>query len=168
LTDHHVATDPGLLLFASRLCLAVGCPFSGNHSDNDGLERPDDGGGKRRRMDLLGQDDESENPEGYMKLEAAWSALRSHLDPSSDQNPLLGIPGLGGGERDGQNAIATGRLAAEMVLRGARSKMQASAQGGPGGSQDPVAINLSYWIGCRRRSGLVIERSVVDVITMAF
>jgi hypothetical protein len=166
LTDHHVATDPGLLLFASRLCLAVGCPFTGNHSDMD--DRPEDGGGKRRRMDLSGQDDESENPEGYMKLEAAWSALRSHLDPSSsEQNPLLGIPGLGG-ERDGQNAIATGRLAAEMILRGARSKMQASAQGGQGGSQDPEAIQLAFWIGCRRRSGLVIERSLVEVITMTF
>ena len=167
LTDHHVATDPGLLLFASRLCLAVGCPFTGNHSEID--DRPEDGGGKRRRMDFRGQDDESENPEGYMKLEAAWSALRSHLDPtSSDQNPLLGIPGLGGGERDGQNAIATGRLAAEMILRGARSKMQASSQGGPGGSQDPEAVQLAFWIGCRRRSGLVIERSLVEVITMTF
>lgn len=167
LTDHHVATDPGLLLFASRLCLAVGCPFTGDHSEMD--DRSEDGGGKRRKMDFGGQDHESENPEGYMKLEAAWLALRAHLDPTtSEQNSLLGIPGLAGGERDGQNAIATGRLAAEMILRGAKNKMQASAQGGHGGSADPDAIQLAFWIGCRRRSGLVIERSLVEVITMTF
>jgi hypothetical protein len=169
LTDHHVATDPGLLLFASRLCLAVGCPFGGNHVEPEGTERGENGGGKRRKVESSGHDDESEDPEGYMKLEAAWLALRSHLDPSpSDANPILGIPGLSGGERDGQNEIATGRLAAEMVLRGARSKMQASQQGGTNGMTGSEGTLLAYWIGCRRKSGLVIEKGLVDVITMAF
>lgn len=159
LTDHHVATDPGLLLFASRLCLASGCPFSGNH-------RGEDGDGKRRHVES-GHDDESENPEGYVKLETAWLALRSHLDPTPDSNPLLNIPGLtGGGERDGQNEIATGRLAAEMVLRGARSKMQASQ--GSMGAGDADATQLSYWLGCRRTSGFVIEKGLIDNITIAF
>jgi hypothetical protein len=61
LSDSHVVNDPGLLIFATRLCQSFPCTFSGSHPDNAG-----------------GSDRE------HLLLDDAWRALKSTLDPGGE------------------------------------------------------------------------------------
>jgi hypothetical protein len=61
LSDSHVVNDPGLLIFATRLCQSFSCPFGGSHPDSA----------------------PSDDPE-QMLLEDAWRALKATLDPGGD------------------------------------------------------------------------------------
>jgi len=58
LSDSHVVNDPGLLIFATRLCQSFPCAFSGGHADSVGIS-------------------DSEN----LMLEDSWKALKNQLDP---------------------------------------------------------------------------------------
>lgn len=58
LSDSHVVNDPGLLIFATRLCQSFPCSFSGAHPDSIGIS-------------------DSEN----LMLEDSWKALKAQLDP---------------------------------------------------------------------------------------
>lgn len=61
LSDSHVVNDPGLLIFATRLCQSFPCPFGGSHPDST----------------------PSDDPE-QMLLEDAWRALKATLDPGGE------------------------------------------------------------------------------------
>lgn len=61
LSDSHVVNDPGLLIFATRLCQSFPCPFGGSHPDST----------------------PSDDPE-QMLLEDAWRALKGTLDPGGE------------------------------------------------------------------------------------
>lgn len=105
LSDSHVVNDPGLLIFATRLCQSFPCGFSGVHPSL-GPENP-----------AVHSDHE------HMILEDSWRAMRSVLEPSG-QNV----------DADGENRINTGKMAAELVIRAAHSRgpphSQNGAQGG--------------------------------------
>ncbi|WWC66559.1 uncharacterized protein I206_100462 [Kwoniella pini CBS 10737] len=60
-SDSHVVNDPGLLVFATRLCQQFGCSFNGTHSDPN------------PRSD-------NEN----LTLEDSWRSLKLTLDPGGD------------------------------------------------------------------------------------
>lgn len=165
LSDVHVTSDPGLLLFASRLCLAVGCEQNGKHVNPDG--------------NLTGADADSSGPlnepgsdEDYLKLEAAWQLLRQHLDPPSPSNEYQSLPdvsGSGEGNRsgkpaDGQNQIATGRLAAEMVLRAVRAKTQAH----DGEEMQGSAKSMTRWIACRKTLGMSLDNAMIQALVNGF
>ncbi|ADV21195.1 hypothetical protein I315_01330 [Cryptococcus gattii Ru294] len=60
-SDSHVVNDPGLLVFATRLCQSFGCSFGGTHTEAN------------PRSD-------AEN----LTLEDAWRALKATLDPGGD------------------------------------------------------------------------------------
>ncbi|OXB38415.1 hypothetical protein LQV05_002746 [Cryptococcus neoformans] len=60
-SDSHVVNDPGLLVFATRLCQSFGCSFGGAHTEAN------------PRSD-------TEN----LTLEDAWRALKATLDPGGD------------------------------------------------------------------------------------
>lgn len=62
LSDSHVVNDPGLLIFATRLCQSFPCTFSGVHPDS------------------LTAISDSE----HLLLEDSWRALRNQLDPGTD------------------------------------------------------------------------------------
>jgi hypothetical protein len=59
LSDSHVVNDPGLLIFATRLCQSYPCSFSGAHPETIGLS-------------------DSE----HLMLEDSWKALKAQLDPA--------------------------------------------------------------------------------------
>lgn len=61
LSDSHVVNDPGLLIFATRLCQSFACPFGGSHPDSVPADDPE-----------------------QMLLEDAWRALKATLDPGGD------------------------------------------------------------------------------------
>ncbi|KLT45702.1 hypothetical protein CC85DRAFT_240336, partial [Cutaneotrichosporon oleaginosum] len=61
LSDSHVVNDPGLLIFATRLCQSFACPFGGSHPDSAPVDDPE-----------------------QMLLEDAWRALKATLDPGGD------------------------------------------------------------------------------------
>ena len=61
LSDSHVVNDPGLLIFATRLCQSFPCTFSGVHPDP-----------------VLSSDPE------HLLLEDSWKALKMQLDPGGD------------------------------------------------------------------------------------
>jgi len=61
LSDAHVVNDPGLLIFATRLCQSYPCSFSGVHPD---LAPVSDG--------------------EHLLLEDSWRALKAQLDPGGD------------------------------------------------------------------------------------
>jgi hypothetical protein len=61
LSDSHVVNDPGLLIFATRLCQSYACPFGGAHPGSAPSDDPD-----------------------QMLLEDAWRNLKATLDPSGD------------------------------------------------------------------------------------
>lgn len=61
LSDSHVVNDPGLLIFATRLCQSYACPFGGSHPGSAPSDDPQ-----------------------QMLLEDAWRALRATLDPSGE------------------------------------------------------------------------------------
>jgi hypothetical protein len=160
LSDVHVTSDPGLLLFASRLCLAVGCDHSGKHDGadtGDSAVQPDAG-----------------SDEDYLKLEAAWQLLRRHLDPPSPQSEshpdLPDLTGSGDGSNkgskpiDGQNQIATGRLAAEMVLRAVRAKTQSH----DGEDRQQGGKDMSRWIACRRNPGMSVDKAMIVALVNGF
>lgn len=58
LSDSHVVNDPGLLIFATRLCQSFPCSFGGSHPETMGIS-------------------DSEQ----LMLEDSWKALKSQLDP---------------------------------------------------------------------------------------
>ncbi|KAJ9125310.1 hypothetical protein QFC22_000267 [Naganishia vaughanmartiniae] len=164
LSDVHVTSDPGLLLFASRLCLAVGCDYSGKHDGAETVTSPGDSAGQA----------DAGNDEDYLKLEAAWQLLRQHLDPPSPESSShLDLPDLtgsgdngnkGGKPIDGQNQIATGRLAAEMVLRAVRAKTQSH----DGEDRQQGGKDMSRWIACRRNPGMSVDRAMVVALVNGF
>lgn len=88
LSDSHVVNDPGLLIFATRLCQSFPCSFGGAHPDS---------------LTAISDSD-------YLLLDDSWRALRSQLDPGTDN--------------DGENRINTGRMAAELVVRAASARGQ--------------------------------------------
>lgn len=61
LSDSHVVNDPGLLIFATRLCQSFACPFGGSHPDSIPADDPN-----------------------QMLLEDAWRNLKATLDPGGD------------------------------------------------------------------------------------
>jgi hypothetical protein len=61
LSDSHVVNDPGLLIFATRLCQSYPCSFSGAHPDPIAVS-------------------DSE----HLMLEDSWRALKQQLDPTGD------------------------------------------------------------------------------------
>ncbi|WOO83397.1 uncharacterized protein LOC62_05G006923 [Vanrija pseudolonga] len=61
LSDSHVVNDPGLLIFATRLCQSFACPFGGSHPNSA----------------------PSDDPE-QMLLEDAWRSLKATLDPGGE------------------------------------------------------------------------------------
>lgn len=164
LSDVHVTSDPGLLLFASRLCLAVGCEHNGKHADSD-LHSAD-----------IGDDATSQEPAhdgDYLKLEAAWQLLRQHLDPPSPETDSFeDLPDLWGSGSskasgkpiDGQNQIATGRLAAEMVLRAVRAKTQAHE----GEEKQQGGHDMSRWIACRKTLGMSVDNAMIMALVNGF
>lgn len=169
LSDLHVANDPGILLFASRLCLAVSCPYNGGHTGR--IVDLDEDAEKRRRTGSDGQfaaaePSVAELQERYMNAEPAWQLLKSHLEPASD-NGDAGLEGLSGPaaalaqlERasrasDGQNQINTGRLAAEMIIRAVMAKAK---------SGQPAEAFMS----CRRAPGLIIRKDLVMSLVNGF
>ncbi|KAJ9108961.1 hypothetical protein QFC21_000284 [Naganishia friedmannii] len=164
LSDVHVTSDPGLLLFASRLCLAVGCDHGGKHDGTDATPTT---------ADSAAQPDAGKD-EDYLKLEAAWQLLRQHLDPpspeSSSHPDLPDLTGSGdagnrGGKPiDGQNQIATGRLAAEMVLRAVRAKTQSH----DGEDRHQGGKDMSRWIACRRNPGMSVDRAMIVALVNGF
>jgi hypothetical protein len=64
LSDSHVVNDPGLLIFATRLCQSFPCSFGGAHPDS------------------LTAISDSE----YLLLDDSWRALRHQLDPGTDND----------------------------------------------------------------------------------
>ncbi|GHJ85590.1 hypothetical protein NliqN6_1992 [Naganishia liquefaciens] len=166
LSDVHVTSDPGLLLFASRLCLAVGCEYNGKHSDPDATSAGMDEGN--------GSDNEPASDHDFLKLEAAWQLLRQHLDPPSPStNGFPSLPdgsasgdgkGADGKAVDGQNQIATGRLAAEMVLRAVRAKTQAH----DGEDAQVAGKGMSRWIACRRTMGMSLDSAMIMALVNGF
>ncbi|WVO13170.1 hypothetical protein L204_100782 [Cryptococcus depauperatus] len=60
-SDSHVVNDPGLLVFATRLCQSFGCSFGGAHTD-------------------LHPSSDAEN----FTLEDSWRALKISLDPGGE------------------------------------------------------------------------------------
>ena len=62
LSDSHVVNDPGLLIFATRLCQSFPCSLSGAH--------PEDA--------TVVSDSE------FLLLEDSWKALKAQLDPGGD------------------------------------------------------------------------------------
>ncbi|WVR05740.1 hypothetical protein IAU60_002765 [Kwoniella sp. DSM 27419] len=60
-SDSHVVNDPGLLVFATRLCQSFGCSFAGTHTD------------AHPRSDAE-----------HLTLEDSWRALKMTLDPGGD------------------------------------------------------------------------------------
>ncbi|KAI5454571.1 hypothetical protein NCC49_003465 [Naganishia albida] len=163
LSDVHVTSDPGLLLFASRLCLAVGCEHDGKHGDSD------------YNSDISGNaaSQEPAHDGDYLKLEAAWQLLRQHLDPPSPETDgFENLPDLSGSGSskssgkpiDGQNQIATGRLAAEMVLRAVRAKTQANE----GEEKQPGGHEMSRWIACRKTLGMSVDNAMIMALVNGF
>ena len=61
LSDSHVVHDPGLLIFATRLCQSFSCQFSGVHLDHGTASDGD-----------------------YLLLEDSWKALKAQLDPGGE------------------------------------------------------------------------------------
>ncbi|ORY35654.1 hypothetical protein BCR39DRAFT_511337 [Naematelia encephala] len=61
LSDSHVVNDPGLLIFATRLCQSFPCQFAGVHPDTVGASDSD-----------------------HFALEESWRALKAQLDPGGD------------------------------------------------------------------------------------
>ncbi|ORX38448.1 hypothetical protein BD324DRAFT_620899 [Kockovaella imperatae] len=61
LSDSHVVNDPGLLIFATRLCQSFPCAFNGAHPDS-----------------AYGSDNE------HLLLEDSWKALKMQLDPGGE------------------------------------------------------------------------------------
>lgn len=61
LSDSHVVNDPGLLIFATRLCQSYACPFGGSHPGGVPADDPN-----------------------QMLLEDAWRNLKATLDPGGD------------------------------------------------------------------------------------
>lgn len=167
LSDVHVTSDPGLLLFASRLCLAVGCDHNGKHTDPDSTSSGADNDNSRA-LNEPGSDDD------YLKLEAAWQLLRQHLDPPSPSTDgFQNLPdeaGSGEGSRssgkpvDGQNQIATGRLAAEMVLRAVRAKTQAHE----GEESQASGKSMTRWIACRKTLGMSLDNAMIMALVNGF
>lgn len=62
LSDSHVVNDPGLLIFATRLCQSFPCGFNGLHPDITTAEHDTD----------------------HMYLEDSWRALKAQLDPGGE------------------------------------------------------------------------------------
>ncbi|WRT63980.1 uncharacterized protein IL334_000907 [Kwoniella shivajii] len=60
-SDSHVVNDPGLLVFATRLCQQFGCSFNGSHLDPN---------------------PHSDNE--HLTLEDSWRSLKMTLDPVGD------------------------------------------------------------------------------------
>ncbi|OCF33315.1 hypothetical protein I317_07427 [Kwoniella heveanensis CBS 569] len=60
-SDSHVVNDPGLLVFATRLCQSFGCSYHGSHVDPN------------PRSDME-----------HLTLEDSWRALKMTLDPGGD------------------------------------------------------------------------------------
>ncbi|WVQ97152.1 hypothetical protein IAU59_004262 [Kwoniella sp. CBS 9459] len=60
-SDSHVVNDPGLLVFATRLCQSFGCTYHGSHVDPN------------PRSDME-----------HLTLEDSWRALKMTLDPGGD------------------------------------------------------------------------------------
>ncbi|KAJ9097362.1 hypothetical protein QFC19_006830 [Naganishia cerealis] len=168
LSDQHVSSDPGLLLFASRLCLAVGCDYGGKHNVSDSTSGSGESGVSAMQPD-------AGNDEDYLKLEAAWQLLRHHLDPPSPQSSSgQGLPGMSssgdsvnenGKPIDGQNQIATGRLAAEMVLRAVRAKTQSHDEGE---DKQQGEKDMSRWIACRRNPGMSVDKAMIVALVNGF
>lgn len=163
LSDMHVTSDPGLLLFASRLCLAVGCEHNGKHADSNPTSAGADNGSFEPGSDR-----------DFLKLEAAWQLLRQHLDPPSpsidgfpslpDENSSAEGSKATGKPVDGQNQIATGRLAAEMVLRAVRAKTQAH----DGEDTQVSGKGMSRWIACRRTLGMSLDSAMIMALVNGF
>lgn len=61
LSDSHVVNDPGLLIFATRLCQSFPCGFNGSHPDPIAISDSD-----------------------FLLLEDSWKALKSQLDPGGE------------------------------------------------------------------------------------
>jgi hypothetical protein len=61
LSDSHVVNDPGLLIFATRLCQSFPCSFAGAHPEH-----------------ASGSDGE------HLTLDDAWRALKGTLDPGGE------------------------------------------------------------------------------------
>lgn len=61
LSDSHVVNDPGLLIFATRLCQSYACPFGGAHPESGPCDDPD-----------------------HILLEDAWRVLKATLDPTGE------------------------------------------------------------------------------------
>lgn len=106
LSDSHVVNDPGLLIFATRLCQSFPCSFSGVHP-------------------ALGADNPAIlSDHEHMILEDSWRAMRSVLEPAGANV-----------DADGENRINTGKMAAELVIRAAQSRggpaQQQQQQQGP-------------------------------------
>ncbi|WWC58424.1 uncharacterized protein I303_100964 [Kwoniella dejecticola CBS 10117] len=60
-SDSHVVNDPGLLVFATRLCQQFGCSFNGTHTE-------------------MNPRSDNEN----LTLEDSWRSLKMTLDPGGD------------------------------------------------------------------------------------
>lgn len=61
LSDSHVVNDPGLLIFATRLCQSFPCPSLGTHTEPN-----------------------PHSDSEYLLLEESWRALKSQLDPGGE------------------------------------------------------------------------------------
>lgn len=97
-----MVNDPGLLIFATRLCQSFPCSYSGVHP-------------------ALGADSPAVlSDHEHMILEDSWRAMRSVLEPAGANV-----------DADGENRINTGKMAAELVIRAAQSRgTPAQQQGG--------------------------------------
>ncbi|WVQ71052.1 hypothetical protein IAR50_000577 [Cryptococcus sp. DSM 104548] len=60
-SDSHVVNDPGLLVFATRLCQSFGCSFNGAHTETHPVSDAE-----------------------CLTLEDAWKVLKATLDPGGD------------------------------------------------------------------------------------
>ncbi|WWD09237.1 hypothetical protein V865_007359 [Kwoniella europaea PYCC6329] len=84
-SDSHVVNDPGLLVFATRLCQQYGCSFSGQHtdahprSDNDNLTLEDSWKALKNTLEPGGSDPDGENRinTGKMAAELVIRAVNS-------------------------------------------------------------------------------------------
>jgi hypothetical protein len=62
LSDSHVVNDPGLLIFATRLCQSFPCSFGGGHADGGSAVSDSE----------------------HLLLDDSWRLLRNQLDPGTD------------------------------------------------------------------------------------
>ena len=61
LSDSHVVNDPGLLIFATRLCQSFPCGFNGSHPEGSVISDAE-----------------------HLLLEDSWKALKAQLDPGGE------------------------------------------------------------------------------------